>query len=292
MLPAGPWPRSPAAAEALAASLLAPAFLHDTQILGAAVEAGIDTSAWEERREKTRTYTRDAYELPPQFDPATEAKRIWASLYDHYPQIATALIDFLQGLPTTWREDLFTSSPHSPAATRRTVLELPGPETALYDPLAWEDCPACAEAQDQCRYHRGVFAGVEYQRAHAAGAHQAALDGALLSATQDDDELATQDEHARPAFRVLYSGFDLHGVTGMRIVPSAVVVSGAERSAVPIRGVLELEVEGRQRAGTGRRPPVTTISSCNGVTVRAGPVTASRRWCARSWKCAAASSPR
>ncbi|MFF2431666.1 hypothetical protein [Streptomyces mirabilis] len=34
---------------------------HDTQILGAAVEAGIDTSAWEERREKTRTYTRNAY---------------------------------------------------------------------------------------------------------------------------------------------------------------------------------------------------------------------------------------
>ncbi|MEU1457732.1 hypothetical protein [Streptomyces avermitilis] len=68
--------RDPAAAEALAASLLAPEILHDTQILGAAVEAGIDTSAWEERREKTRTYTRDAYELPPQFDPATEAKRI------------------------------------------------------------------------------------------------------------------------------------------------------------------------------------------------------------------------
>ncbi|MFD7004125.1 hypothetical protein ACFWA5_49895 [Streptomyces mirabilis] len=91
--------RDPAAAEVLAASLLAPEILHDTQILGAAVEVGIDTSAWEESREKTRTYTRDAYELPPQFDPATEAKRIWASLYDHYPQIAAALIDFLQGLP-------------------------------------------------------------------------------------------------------------------------------------------------------------------------------------------------
>ncbi|MFE2570658.1 hypothetical protein [Streptomyces mirabilis] len=129
------------------------------------MEAGIDPSAWEGRRDKTRTYTRDAYALPPQFDPATEAKRIWASLYDHYPQIAAALIDFLQGLPPTWREDLFTSSPHSPAATRRTVLELPGPETAPYDPLDWEDCSACAEAQDQCRYHRGVFASMEYQRA-------------------------------------------------------------------------------------------------------------------------------
>ncbi|MFB8137457.1 hypothetical protein [Streptomyces mirabilis] len=129
------------------------------------MEAGIDTSTWEERREKTRTYTRDGYELPPQFDPVTEAKRIWALLYDHYPQIATALIDFLREMAPTWREDLFTTSPHSPAATRQTVLELPGPETAPYDPLDWEDCPACAEAQDQCRYHRGVFAGMEHQRA-------------------------------------------------------------------------------------------------------------------------------
>ncbi|MEU1569454.1 hypothetical protein ABZ504_56110 [Streptomyces mirabilis] len=78
------------------------------------MEAGIDTSTWEERREKTRTDTRDAYELPPQFDPATEAKRIWASLYDHYPQIAAALAVFLCDLPPTWREDLFTSSPTPP----------------------------------------------------------------------------------------------------------------------------------------------------------------------------------
>ncbi|MEU9471295.1 hypothetical protein AB0D78_32665 [Streptomyces avermitilis] len=155
--------RAPDAAEDLAASLLAPEILHDIQILGAAVEAGIDTSTWEERREKIRTYARDAHELPPKPDPATEAKRIWASLYDNYPQIAAALALFLHEMPPTWHEDLFTISPHSPAA-RRTASELPGPETAPYDPLDWEDCPACAEAQDQCRYHRGVFAGMEYQR--------------------------------------------------------------------------------------------------------------------------------
>ncbi|MDL5198669.1 hypothetical protein [Streptomyces sp. ALI-76-A] len=155
--------RDPAAAEDLAASLLAPEFINDTQVLGAAVEAGIDTSTWEERRNKIRTYARDAYELPSKSDPTTEAQRIWASLYDHYPQIAAALAVFLQGLPPTWREDLFTS-PHAPAASRRTA-ELPGPETAPYDPQDWEDCPACTEAQDQCRYHRGVFTGMEYQRA-------------------------------------------------------------------------------------------------------------------------------
>ncbi|MFG2351952.1 hypothetical protein [Streptomyces phaeochromogenes] len=152
-----------AAAEALAASLLAPAFIDDPQILGAAVEAGIDTSGWEERREKTRTYAREAYELTPRFDPETEATRIWASLYDHYPQIAAALAAFLSEMPPTWREDLFTRSPHSPFAHQQ-VLERPGPETAPYDALDWEDCPACTEAQDQCRYHAGVFAGMEYQR--------------------------------------------------------------------------------------------------------------------------------
>ncbi|MFD0008467.1 hypothetical protein ACFVJ4_39680 [Streptomyces sp. NPDC127178] len=155
--------RDLAAAEALAKSLLAPEFLHDTHILGAAVEAGIDTGTWEERREKTRTYAREAHELSCKSDPATEARRIWASLYEHHPQTATALAGFLRGMPDTWREDLFTISPHSPAAITQT-RELPAPETAPYDPLDWEDCPACAEAQDQCRYHRGVFAGMEYQR--------------------------------------------------------------------------------------------------------------------------------
>ncbi|MEU5632114.1 hypothetical protein ACH47C_23385 [Streptomyces rishiriensis] len=67
-------------------------------------------------------------------------------------------------MPDTWREDLFTISPHSPAALPH-MRELPAPETAPYDPLDWEDCPACAEAQDQCRYHAGFFAGMEYQRA-------------------------------------------------------------------------------------------------------------------------------
>ncbi|MFE2512664.1 hypothetical protein ACFXC9_30215 [Streptomyces naganishii] len=152
----------PAAAETLAASLLAPEFLHDTQILGAAVEAGIDTSHWEERREKARAYAREAHELPPRFDSDTEARRLWASLFEHYKPIAAALAGYLRELPPTWQEDLFTPSPDSPAVHRPDPGR-PGPETAPYD-VSWEDCPACLEAQDQCRYHAGVLAGMEYQR--------------------------------------------------------------------------------------------------------------------------------
>lgn len=110
--------RDPTAAETLAASLLAPEFLHDTQILGAAVEAGIDTSHWEERLEKARAYAREAHELPPRFDPDTEARRLWASLFEHYRPIAAALAGYLRELPPTWQEDLFTPSPDSPTTGR------------------------------------------------------------------------------------------------------------------------------------------------------------------------------
>jgi hypothetical protein len=164
--------RDPAAAETLAASLLAPEFLHDTQILGAAVEAGIDTSHWEERREKARTYARETHELPTRFDPDTEARRLWASLFGHYKPIAAALAGYLRELPPAWQEDLFTPSPDSPISHRQDP-EPPGSETAPYD-VSREDCPACLEAQDQCRYHAGVFAGSEYQRALITPASRAA----------------------------------------------------------------------------------------------------------------------
>jgi hypothetical protein len=152
--------RDPAAAEILAAQLLNPEYIHDTQVLGAAVEAGLDTTTWEERRQRTQTYARDADQVPPRFDPATEAHRLWASLYSHYPQTATTLAGYLADLPETWREDLFT---RDTSLTRQPQQELPGPETAPYDDQSWEDCEACAECQDQCRFHKGVFAGMEYQ---------------------------------------------------------------------------------------------------------------------------------
>ncbi|MFE7077258.1 hypothetical protein ACFU96_44955 [Streptomyces sp. NPDC057620] len=160
--PTRPWPHSPAAAEDLAAKLTGPELIYDTHILGAAVEAGIDTTGWEERRDRIRAYARDSYDLAPKSDPGTEAKRLWASLYDNYRPIAAALAAYLHEMPPTWREDLFTTRPHSPAGCPADS-EAPGPETAPFDPLDWEDCPACVEAHDQCRYHRGFSAGMKYQ---------------------------------------------------------------------------------------------------------------------------------
>jgi len=155
--------RDAAAAEDLAAALMTPQPLDDIEILGAAVEAGLDTTGWEERRAKNRAYTRDAYQLAATSDPDTEAQRIWASLYDNYPMIAAALAGFLRDLPDNWREDLFTTGPYSCRGASNSREKTPGPETAPYDPMDWEDCKACMEAQDQCRYHRGVSEGMQYQ---------------------------------------------------------------------------------------------------------------------------------
>jgi len=155
--------RDPAAAEDLAHRQQSPDFLNDTRVLGAAIEAGIDTSHWEERREKIRDYARETDWLSTGTDPDIEAKRLWASLYDHYPALAQALAAHLTGLPPTWQEDLFTRTYLFPAPNGPAMPQLPGPETAPYDEQSWEDCPACAEAQDSCRYHKGVFVGMAYQ---------------------------------------------------------------------------------------------------------------------------------
>lgn len=155
--------RDPAAAEDLAHRQTDPGFLNDTRVLGAAIQAGIDTSHWEERRDKIRDYARETDWLNTGTDPDTEAKRLWASLYDHYPAIAQALAAFLTGLPPTWREDLFTRTYLFPAPSGPAAPQFPGPETAPYDEQSWEDCPACAEAQDSCRFHKGVNAGMDYQ---------------------------------------------------------------------------------------------------------------------------------
>ncbi|WP_405691078.1 hypothetical protein [Streptomyces sp. NBC_00057] len=89
---------------------------------------------------------------------------MWASLYDHYPAVAAALAEHLAALPPTWRRDLFQTDDITdvPAAASRSD-DVPGPETAPYGTHG-EDCDACLEAQDNCRYHTGFHAGEQYIR--------------------------------------------------------------------------------------------------------------------------------
>ncbi|WP_331724769.1 hypothetical protein [Streptomyces canus] len=118
--------RDPAAAETLAHRQMDPDFLNDTRVMGAAIRAGIDTSHWEERREKIRDYAREADWLNAASDPDTEAKRLWSSLYDHYPAIAQALAAHLTELPPTWREDLLTRTYLFPSPNAPVTPQFPG----------------------------------------------------------------------------------------------------------------------------------------------------------------------
>lgn len=153
-------------AEQVAARCLQPAYvgLTEDQALKEAAAAGIDTTGWEQKRERVHSYVQAAYALPPEKGPAADAKRLWASLYDHYPAVAAALAAHLAALPPTWKQDLFQTDDITrvPAATSHRD-DASAPETAPYN-TDWEDCEACSEAQDFCRYHAGFHAGEQYIR--------------------------------------------------------------------------------------------------------------------------------
>ncbi|MFF0338079.1 hypothetical protein ACFYUM_36490 [Streptomyces fimicarius] len=175
----------PEVAEALAGSLLTrEAPITDTEILTAASDAGVDTSTWASRRETIRAYSRDADSLPAESGPGVAAERVWASLYHHHPRIAAALAILLRDLPPTWEEDLFTRPAPAPITDRAGSVSC-GPEIAPCAPHDPEDCEACIEAGEPCRYHAGFAAGQDYQ--------------AALITTALTDPLAAEQLHDRHA---------------------------------------------------------------------------------------------
>lgn len=177
---------SPTGANQLADSHLRPQYIGITedQALKDAVAAGIDTTGWEERRERIRSYASGAHTGTPDGTPTNDAQRLWASLFEHYPAIAAALADHLTGMPPTWRQDLFQTDDLTqvPADPRRRDDN--GPESAPYNSTDWEDCPACAEAQDLCRYHVGFLAGGQHFRGLLA---TLATDSIALEQLQERD---------------------------------------------------------------------------------------------------------
>ncbi|MFD5898654.1 hypothetical protein [Streptomyces sp. NPDC060366] len=157
---------SSAEAEELADSYLRPEYIGITEdeALKEAGSLGIDTSGWEERRERIRSYTRGADAVTPDGTPADIAQRLWASLFDNYPSVAAALADHLTGLPPTWRMDLFQTDDLTQVPAEPGQRGDNGPETAPYNSTDWEDCAACMEANDLCRFHGGFLAGEQHLR--------------------------------------------------------------------------------------------------------------------------------
>jgi hypothetical protein len=177
----------------------------DQRTLAQAEALGEDTSTWPERRAAVRVQF--SYGIgggDDVFSPAGRAQALWAGLLAHHPQAAAALAHQLRALPEPWAADLFgvtdTDEIHGPATG-----DVPAPEAAPFN-VDCEDCEACVEHGDLCRFHRGVDDAWTYQRqlltllADDADARQAVADAgrdtaglegaaALLLALETDDTL-------------------------------------------------------------------------------------------------------
>ncbi|MFG2844222.1 hypothetical protein ACGF12_13770 [Kitasatospora sp. NPDC048296] len=92
-------------------------------------------------------------------DPLATADTLWKQLIEHQPAVAAALAMQLRALPANWAQrELGVARPHA-------ALELPAGadvpmEIAPYR-ADWEDCPACIECEELCRYHAGRSDGYE-----------------------------------------------------------------------------------------------------------------------------------
>lgn len=192
-------------AEQVAAHCLHYTCMTGDQALKEAATAGINTAGWEQQRERIRSYVQASYTLNPDKEPATEAKRLWASLYDHYPAVAAALVEHLTALPSTWKRDLFqTDDITRIPSTTSDPDDVPGPETAPYN-TDWEDCGACSEAQDLCRYHAGFQAGAQYIRELLA---TLATDSIALDQLQER-HIHIEHTHSHPVPRTASDGTTL-----------------------------------------------------------------------------------
>lgn len=181
---------SPTGADQLADSYLRPECIGITeeQTLMDADALGIDTSGWVERRDRIRSYAREAQAIPDGTQ-TDDAQRMWAALFEHTPAVAAALADHLTGLPPTWRQDLFQTDDLGQIPAEPHQRGNNGPEIAPYNSTDWEDCSACAEAQDLCRYHSGFLAGEQYLRGLLA---TLATDSIALEQLQDRNHEISQ----------------------------------------------------------------------------------------------------
>jgi hypothetical protein len=93
-------------------------------------------------------------------DSLSTADALWQKLVEHQPGVAAALAMQLRALPEDWSPRLLgVARPHA-------ALELPATaevpmEIEPYDAADWENCPACAELDQACRYHEGYTTGYE-----------------------------------------------------------------------------------------------------------------------------------
>ncbi|WP_455355901.1 hypothetical protein [Streptomyces sp. SYSU K217416] len=110
----------------------------------------------------------------------SRADALWRALTEQEPGVAAALAMQLRDLPEDWAPRVLG------VARPYAALELPATakvpmEIELYNAADWEDCPACAELEDLCRYHEGYATGYE------------ALNGPLTEVSRVDPTVTVKD---------------------------------------------------------------------------------------------------
>lgn len=108
-------------------------------------------------------------------DPVLAAENLWRRLIEHQPAVAAAFGLRVRELPQDWpQRELGVFRPE--AAFRMTPGELrERVEIEPYD-TDWENCGACSESSDPCRYHSGFETGYK-------ALHQPLLDAMALDPT-------------------------------------------------------------------------------------------------------------
>lgn len=147
-------------AEQLVQRLAHDSQLHEATVLERARAAGApDLDEWEQRARQLQLYDRSPEDVPADTTDGI-AQRLWAGLRTYLPAVAAALAQYLRAMPEDALLHLFA------VKDAADCQPLPDgyrpPETAPYG--SGEDCEACSEIDNQCRFHQGWEAGEAYAR--------------------------------------------------------------------------------------------------------------------------------
>ncbi|MFD5900983.1 hypothetical protein ACFWHG_05725 [Streptomyces microflavus] len=125
-------------------------------------------------------------------DPFRIASAVWQDLCDYQPGAAAALTIQLKNMPEDWPLRVFNvgrpdAAVALPPAAVGEVFDDMRPEIPPYAEHSFDECPACIEADDNCRYHQG----------YATGHHEALQ--AELDAVKADPAITLKDFLQRQA---------------------------------------------------------------------------------------------
>lgn len=95
-------------------------------------------------------------------NPMTAAASLWQQLVDYQPATAAALLRELRAMPDDWPLRLFgvgraDAALDLPPAAHGEVFDDRPPEVPPYAEHDFDDCPACIESGNNCRFHEGYF---------------------------------------------------------------------------------------------------------------------------------------